>query len=266
MSVNKHYENQSIWIKGGFKNGRKIVFCHAYREHTNTLGSSLQSQRECLVSFLQQWEWATELRISGQPSEIHIMGDMNLDCLNEKWLSPTYHLYTLSKLVQEACDKGNFSQLVKDVTRYQNNKVTGTTSMSCIDHVYTNQKFRCSSVTVSPFGNSDHELISYIRVSKEPPCPSRMIRRRTYKNFVKDDFLRDLSKINWSPVYSCQDVDIAVQIFTSIFKEVLNLHAPWISYQLKKKFTPWVTKETKTLIKRKGHCQSRGFQVVSVRS
>ena len=93
--------------------------------------------------------------------------------------------------------------------------------MSCIDHVNTNQKFRCSSVTVSPFGNSDHELISYIRVSKEPPCPSRVIRRRTYKNFVKDDFLRDLSKINWSPVYSCQDVDIAVQIFTSIFKEVL---------------------------------------------
>ena len=27
---------QSIWIKGGFKRGKKVYYCHGYREHTST--------------------------------------------------------------------------------------------------------------------------------------------------------------------------------------------------------------------------------------
>ena len=44
---------QSIWIEGGFKNSRKILFCHTYREHTNCMGNSLQSQKRSLEIFLQ---------------------------------------------------------------------------------------------------------------------------------------------------------------------------------------------------------------------
>ena len=35
---------QSLWMKGGFKKSRKIFFCHAYREHTSSLGNTLINQ------------------------------------------------------------------------------------------------------------------------------------------------------------------------------------------------------------------------------
>ena len=210
---------QSIWIKGGFKNSRKIFFCHAYREHTSSLGNTLSNQRDYLDKFLQQWEEASELRNGGEPNEIHTMGDMNLDVLNGKWLS---------RMVQSACNLGNFSQLVSVPTRSQFNSVTGVADISCIDHVYTDHKYRCSAVSVSSFGGSDHDLIGYTRYSKDPPVPDRTIRKRSYKSFVADDFLAELSNVDWTEVFLSQDVDMAVDIFTRKFRDVLNNHAPWI--------------------------------------
>ena len=43
---------QSVWLRGGFKNCKDIYFCHMYREHTSTLGSSIAAQRNCLGKLL----------------------------------------------------------------------------------------------------------------------------------------------------------------------------------------------------------------------
>ena len=118
--------------------------------------------------------------------------------------------------------------------------------------MYTlNNQFRCSKVSAIPFGNSDHDLISYVRYSKEPPAPARTIRRRSYKNFVAEDFIADLTNSNWYLVYSSQDVDTAVERFTALFNEALDHHAPLITYQQRKKYTPWVTSETLDLMKKR---------------
>ena len=98
---------QSIWIKGGFKNSKKMYFCHAYREHTSTMGSSISSQKQYLVSFLQQWENASTHDTTDDTNEIHVVGDMNLDALEGKWLRPGYHLVSLSRLVESACNVCN---------------------------------------------------------------------------------------------------------------------------------------------------------------
>ena len=73
----------------------------------------------------------------------------------------------------------------------------------------------------------------------------------THCCFVLDDFLADLGKVDWSEVYSCQDVDLAAEIFTRKFVQVLNLHAPWILYQQRKHYTPWVTESTKEEMKKR---------------
>ena len=103
---------QSVWIKAGFRGSKKIHFCHFYREHTNTLGASLKCQREHLELFMKQWESASEIRVGNEPAEIHIVGDMNLDALNGKWFSSSYHLFSLARIVHDACRLGNFYQLV----------------------------------------------------------------------------------------------------------------------------------------------------------
>ena len=45
---------QAVWLRGGFKKCKKIYFCHGYREHTNSLGNSISSQRNNLQLFLAQ--------------------------------------------------------------------------------------------------------------------------------------------------------------------------------------------------------------------
>ena len=98
--------------KAGFKGSKKIHFCHFYREHTNTFGASLKCHREHLELFMKQWESASEIRVGNEPAEIHIVGDMNLDALNGKWFSSSYHLFSLARIVHDACRLGNFYQLV----------------------------------------------------------------------------------------------------------------------------------------------------------
>ena len=242
---------QSIWLKGGFKRSKRVYFCHCYREHTSTLGNTLSAQRSSLETFLGQWEAATLHGNPEEPNETHICGDMNLDSLANKWLRPDYNLITLSRLVQTACTISNFTQLVNYPPRSQFNSVKGQTDLSCIDHLYCNTRHRCSEVSVITFGNSDHDLLSYTRYSKVPPSPARTIRKRSFKNFVEAAFLSDMSKVDWSSVYACQDVDEAETTFTRLFQSVLNVHAPWVQFQQRKGYAPWLTEETKLLIKQR---------------
>ena len=151
-------------------------------------------------------------------------------------------------MVESCCQVNNISQLVKNITRVQYNTINQSTSVSCIDHVYTNVKYRCSEVTITSFGSSDHDIIGYTRYSKEPPAPSKTIRKRSYKNFDSIKFLEDLSKVSWTHVLSCPDLDLATHIFTTNFKKVLDFHAPYITYQQRKSFCPWLTKETEQMM------------------
>ena len=91
-------------------------------------------------------------------------------------------------------------------------------------------------------GTSDHDIVSYVRYSKAPPTPARVIRRRSYKDFIEEDFITDLAVVDWSAVYAAEDVDVATEIFTEKFRYILNQHAPWIIYQQRKNYTPWITR------------------------
>ena len=238
---------QSIWLKGNFGNGRKIFFCHAYREHLSS--QPVHQQRSYLVTFLNQWEAASEHGSPTEPNEVHISLDMNIDAYRGRWLQSDYRLVSLARLVHDACNIGNFTQLVTEPTRSMFNSVTNTTDFSGIDHVYCNAKFKCSKPVVTAFGGSDHDIVGYVRYSKVPPSPARTVRKRSYKNFKKEDFLADLEQVDWSDLYTCRDVDLSVELFTRKFRNILNIHAPWIIFQHRKNFLPWLTQETKELMR-----------------
>ena len=130
----------------------------------------------------------------------------------------------------------------------QFNSIQNSTSISCIDHIYTNAKFRCSGVTITPFGNSDHDIVSYTRYSKEPREPARTIRKRSYKNFSEEKYLQDLAMVDWSDVLTSVDVDLAAELLTKKIRYCLNVHAPWIIFQQRKFFSPWLTDGTKQMM------------------
>ena len=245
---------QSVWLKGGYRNCKDIYFCHAYREHLSKETSSVQ--QTYLNVFLDQWDSAVHFNSSAEPNEVHVSGDLNIDVLEDRWLEADYPLLFLSRLIQNACYSNNFHQLVKGVTRVQQNSVANKTEVSCLDHIYTNCKFRCSSPSVVSFGDSDHDLIKYTRYSKLEQNPVRVILKRSYKNFDKNAFLQDVSETDWSNVYWCIDVNTATDVFTQKFKFILNKHAPWTRVQQRKCFAPWLTKETKNLMEQRDHWKS----------
>ena len=128
------------------------------------------------------------------------------------------------------------------------NSVNKTLEKSCIDHVYTNAKYKCSTPTVIPFGASDHDIISYTRYSKVNPTNNPTIRGRTYKNFNSTEFRNDLQNVDWTNVLTCNDLNLAVELFTSYLNFVYYNHAPWRIYQRRKNYAPWITEDLKNLM------------------
>ena len=177
----EHADIQSVWLRAGFKNSRKVFYSHQYREHTNTMGNSMAAQRRAQDRMLMQWEAALVYGNTDTTNEVHIAGDMNLDCMSGRWLESSYSLVSLGRMVADCCNSNNFSQVVDQVTRIQYNSIRNETSTSCLDHVYCNARYRISPVKVITFGGSDHDAILYTRYSKEPKPPARTIRKRSYK-------------------------------------------------------------------------------------
>ena len=244
---------QTIWIKCGFKNAKPSFVCQGYREYTSNLGASMNHQSEKLVTFLDQWESAISYGNPSEPNDVFILCDMNLDSYLDRWKDPNYRLYYLSQQVLRFCNANNIDQLVSGVTRAQYNGAAQRTLMSCLDHIYTNVSHKCSSPQVVSFGDSDHDLISFVRLSKPPPEVSRTIRRRSYTLFDREQFLSDLVEIDWTDVLICQDIDAATEIFTNKFRSVLDCHAPWITFQQRKLHKPWITPQTLDLMKERDH-------------
>ena len=125
------------------------------------------------------------------------------------------------------------------------------TTTSCIDHVYCNTEYRISAVKIITCGSSDHDAILYTRFSKDPVPPARTIRKRSYKTFNEKDYVKDVSNLDFTEVYSCVDVDEAASLLTEKLVTVLNQHAPWIIFQQRKNFAPWITPETLELMKQR---------------
>ena len=252
---------QSIWLRGGFRNTKRLYFCNYYREHKSKLGSSIDDQKKYLDLFLNQWEAAAYHKNSQGNNEVYLFGDMNLDALNGRWLQPNYSLLSLSTMVQNSCNVGNFSQLVSFPTRFQLNSVSGVTEQSCIDHIYSNYSFRCSNPIIWSFGASDHDIIGFTRFSKEPSIQTKTVRKRSYKKFNTEKFLTEISSIDWIDVYLSRDLDQAVEAFVSKFREVLNNNAEWIIFQERKSHAPWITEDTLNLMKMRDSSKKEAVQL-----
>ena len=253
---------QSVWLRGGYKIGKKAYFCHGYREHSSMLGSTINDQKTYLNNFLQQWEDAVDHGQPREPNEVHFSLDMNSDYQKENWLQPSYRLCSLTRLVQNICNANNFTKIINEPTRSMYNSVTATTEISCIDHIYTNARYKCSSGSVIVSGASDHNIVCFTRYTKVPPIPGRVIHKRSYKHFDQEEFLRDIKNIDWSDVYMARDIDDAVAFFTSKFSWILDRHAPWVKFQKRKHFCPSLTDKTLDLIKKRDAAKKR-FDVLS---
>ena len=61
--------------------------------------------------------------------------------------------------------------------------------------------------------------------------------------------MSDLARVDWLDVLSCPDINQATELFTFKFKRILDQHAPWILFQCRKNYKPWITQQTIDLMK-----------------
>ena len=133
-------------------------------------------------------------------------------------------------------------------------------SSSCLDHCYTNVPEKIISTKVVPVGNSDHMGIVVRKLTKFQASRPQVIKKRSYKHFNAEAFLVDIltSNIN-TEVLKEHTVDGAAEKFETMFKKVLDNHAPERKIQMRSNYHPFISEETKILITERRSLQLRAI-------
>ena len=65
-----------------------------------------------------------------------------------------------------------------------------------------------------------------------------------------------VKNISWLEVYLCQDVNKATEMFTTKLGKILYMMAPMKTIQIRTKYAPWISDDTKKLIKERNSAQN----------
>lgn len=109
----------------------------------------------------------------------------------------------------------------------QPTRVTPTSS-TLIDHIYTNMEENVNHVSVSKISISDHYVIfgnRKLNFSIGKHC-HQTISYRSFKHFDEHAFIQDLLLVPLGVTQSFNNVDEMVEIWNSLFLDVVNKHSP----------------------------------------
>ena len=181
---------------------------------------SIPAQLERWSAFLGQWEKAI-----GEDKEVIVTGDINLNSL--KWMRDNVpatgfvqKLKSLIDLLFEKIIPHGIAQLVTVPTRSWPGQKD-----RCLDHVYTNKPEKLSDIAVHRIGGSDHKVVCFTRYAKSMVRNVRYIRKRCFKNFDGEEFMREVAEMRWVDVYLTEDVNVAVHLLTAKLSAALDKHA-----------------------------------------
>ena len=73
-------------------------------------------------------------------------------------------------------------------------------------------------------------------------------------------YVNAIRSISWWEVYSCNDVNLAAQLFTDKITTILDEMAPVRKYQIRKKYAPWLSNNTKEKINERNLAQKKAVE------
>ena len=158
-----------------------------------------------------------------------VMGYINIDSLNRQDLGH-------SKLVS-FCDVFGLSNLVTAKTCFTKN------SSSSIDAILTNRPRCFQKTSVFETGLSDyHGLVLTVMKSHLPRLKPKVIKYRSYKNFVPENFLSDVKLANFG---ATEDPEQAYDNLVCTFRKLVDKHAPLKTKVQRGNSAPFMTHELK---------------------
>ena len=142
----------------------------------------------------------------------------------------------------------NFLPLITKPTRLTDH------SSTLIDHIYTNAPIQNTTSGIALADISDH--LPVFCICDAPTSKNKQITYfRDYSNFRKEQYLADISQINWPDLYS-NSTDLHEITYACInkVKDIVNRHAPLkraTNSKMKQLNKPWLTQGLLKSIKRK---------------
>ena len=142
-----------------------------------------------------------------------ILGDFNCDLLQPDKSSKD------GRILLDLMDIFHLVNLIKDPTRVTN------TSETLIDLILTNNKKKVLISGVFDAQISDHVLVYAILRLTTPRFNSRKVCTRSYKNFDKNAFQRDLQNVPFHIMDIFDEVDDKVYVLDTLYSTLLtNMH------------------------------------------
>ena len=155
-------------------------------------------------------------------SELYLLGGFNI-CLLRK-TSNLCNTYLSTLMVF------GLKQLITDATK------VATLSSALIDHILSNTSEKiCQFGTIS-LGLSHHCMVFVARnVVKGQINSHNTVKLKSLKRYRKEEFVNQLSALNWQDVLSSSDVSKAWDLFKDFFHSVLDVAAPIKEIRLKQR-------------------------------
>lgn len=163
--------------------------------------------------------------------ELHILGDLNSDLLQNNSYKPT-------RLLQYLCELYQLKQLISEPTRITEH------SQTLIDIICTNSPERivCSGVLHTSL--SDHCTIYAIRKISIPiKKVHTIIETRNYKHFSEETFTAELSNVDWESITQLENPNDIWFNWKEKFLSIVNKHAPIKKKRIRNKRSPWLNKD-----------------------
>ena len=114
----------------------------------------------------------------------------------------------------------HLSQLINEPTRITKNSAT------LIDHIYCLHKSMIYFSGVTNIHLSDHHLTFFELSNMQCATQKKFNFYRRIARVSKEQFINDFHALPWSLIDAAGDIDNAVTIFESLFRDLRNLHTP----------------------------------------
>ena len=133
------------------------------------------------------------------------------------------------------------------VTNKEPTRVTGDSS-TLIDLVIASKETLIRNTRTLELGISVHRLIYGCLCTKIKRPPPKIVKGRTFKNFNRFEFIRDVENAPWSVCSVFDDPDDNYWAWSTIFSDICDRHAPKRQVKIRSQSLPWVTPQVRHLM------------------
>ena len=185
-------------------------------------------------------------KIDAENKELYLLGDINCNLLPEANTYDSSHLTNIFDIF-------GLRQLITEPTR-----VTPV-SKTLIDLCITNSLEKVTNSGVIHLGISDHSLVFLTRKTHYHRNGPRVIETRQFKHFNRGKFLSDLNQLPWANVDLYSDPNDMWREWKEMFLGCVDKHAPLKLKRIRKKRSPWITRELLCKIRKRDFLKKKAI-------